>query len=271
MGYQDPATIMMMQQQHQHQMYEGHKSRSNSLTHQSEFSNTAATASTIAPTPASVKVTAANVVSPKVEEIASKATDTTSATDADVASTAQSVENLKLESAETPALPAEAISNGEKDNSVTESKDEPPEDWQRGQALNVEVAEKHQAIEKVTLPDAGPSSWKRGISMPEKTPAQMLLRQDGIKRFSRETIISLHLIGVNPVPEKLATLYGQLTSNERLECKPLTGSAPKSPNKGRRDGGGGGGGNRQQRHQELIDEPHPDEKTIFQNKTDVFR
>jgi hypothetical protein len=263
----DPSMLMMQQQQ---QMYEGHKSRSNSLTHQSEFSNSAAPASV-----ATGKVAAAAATTTKVEETVTKETNITASTDSAVASATQSVENMKLESppsSETPSTitsaPAESLQNGDKETTVAEGKGE-LEGWQRGKALAVEVAEKPQVIEKVALPDAGPSSWKRGIST-EKSPAQMLLRQDGVKRFSREMIISLHVIGVTPVPEELAVLYGpKLTSNERTECKPLPGTAgPRTPNKGRRDGG-----NKQQggRHQEIIDEPHPDEKTIFQSKTDVFR
>jgi translation initiation factor 4G len=82
-------------------------------------------------------------------------------------------------------------------------------------------------------------------------------------RYSRETLISLHQFGNNPTPE-IQTLYGYRATSERGECKPLagSGSGPKSPNKPRRDGN---------KRRDEIDEPHPDEKTIFKQKEDVFR
>jgi hypothetical protein len=244
--------------------YEGHKSRSNSLTHHdAPHSNhkypavhTPAVASAAPiPTPAASSNPSAKVEEPTSEIKVPEASSSTAA--AAPSTDATAVDTVSTENTVTPAT-------------ATEGKIE-QEGWARGKALIVEQPIERQNLENHNNPEAGPSPWKRGISMSEKTPAQMLLRQDGITRYSRETIITLHIVGSHPVPSEIFGLYGvKYTANERVECKPLTVNsvAAKSPNKGggRRDGGKGG------RHNELIDEPHPDEKTFFVEKNEnAFR
>lgn len=233
----DPTMYMYQQQLQQQQyhpqpQYEGHKSRSNSVSHQSDFNHSTPQKSSPEIVPDTSVQTSEEAPSSSVPPI------------------------VEPESAPV----AEPVStNGTLGSEV--KADPEGEGWERGKALLVEVSEK-QGTEP--LPETGPSPWKRGISMPEKTPAQMLLRQDNIARYSREMIISFHIFGINPVPDILLALYGtKYTSTERAECKPLSGPAPKSPNKNRRD---------KSRREELVEEPHPDEKTFFHAKTDgVFR
>jgi hypothetical protein len=278
-GYQMQAMMYdpMMQsaavaQQQLH--YEGHKSRSNSLTHH-ETTNNSSTQHTHhkGPTTASPSFTpaAAVVASPALP---SPATASVTVNTEKVQETTV-VSSVPVEISTEPVAVAAEVAPI--DAKVTEP--ETTTGWARGKALVVEQPLERQSLDNnnnSNTPDsgAGPSSWKRGISMSEKTQAQMLLRQDGILRFSREAIIALHIFGSIPVPPELLTLYGaKYTTTERGECKPLVvsggggnASGPKgSPNKGSRGGKGG-------RHNELIDEPHPDEKTFFVEKNEnAFR
>lgn len=275
MSYDQNMMIMQQQQQHhqhqQHQHYSqhydgGHKSRSNSLTHQSEF--TPKSNSTNNNVNTTTITSPSSTASPKVVDLTPSVDNTQPLIEENHKSSVDNINEVTANlnslnlttTTTTVATPTTiedvSVQNGERSDEVKIDGD----GWARAKAL--EINDKQPA--EVISQDVGLSPWKRGISMSEKTPAQMLLRQDGIKRYGRETIISVHIFGANPVPDIVFSLYGhKLTSNERGECKPLTGPAPKSPNKGRREN---------KRREEAAAEEHPDEKNFFVAKNDsVFR
>jgi len=249
--YPVPITYDMTHQSLQQPLhsFEGHKSRSNSLSHQ-DLNSSTTTLRTPTPTKIPEFVPKTSIQEPEPEVKSEPIVDISPK----LPETPASPVPTEVLLVELPSLPLEV--------EIVEDKDQEQEvgGWERGKALKqpAEVAiVENQPTETVGTP------WKRGTTMVEKTPAQMLLREDGIKRYSRETLISFHQFGINP-PAELLTLYGSRANLERGECKSLAGAGSKSPSKPRRDGGN-------KRRDDDIDEPHPDERVIFKQRDDVFR
>lgn len=255
--------------------FEGQKSRSNSLSQQelshtttgatANNASTSTTLRTLTPTLTSVTSTPS-----KVTEFVPKTPSSPQESEPIVENSSKIPEILPISLSQTspvPSPPVEVILSSPVEVEVPEEEEQAVGGWQRGKALQ-QVAEV-AIVENLPTESVG-TPWKRGTSMVEKTPAQMLLREDGIQRFSRETLVSIHQFGSLPPPE-LVVLYGQRALVEREECKSLGGgggggggSSSKSPSKPRRDVGN-------KRRDDLFDEPHPDERVIFKQREDVFR
>jgi hypothetical protein len=148
---------------------------------------------------------------------------------------------VKTENAATPATESTEGPEGETGG------------WARGAILNVgkDTAEAASTEDVSSVSKAAPSPWKRGSSMPEKTTAHMLTRDDGIVRYSKAMMFTFNSWG-KTCPQLLLDMYGTFAHTERVPSSENR-SAPKSP----------AYKNRRNRRQEENDEPHPDEQLIF--------
>lgn len=167
-------------------------------------------------------------------------------------STLPSVEKMNVSVEEIEVETAVAAEASEEKDAVKDVPDGETGGWARGAMLNA-GKESVDAVTEDTLglPKVAPSPWKRGSSMPEKTTAHMLARDDGIVRYSKATMLTFNSWG-KTCPSVLLSMYGSFAKSERVPSSENR-SAPKSPSyKSKRN-----------RRQEENDEPHPDEQLIF--------
>jgi hypothetical protein len=124
---------------------------------------------------------------------------------------------VKTENAATPATESTEGPEGETGG------------WARGAILNVgkDTAEAASTEDVSSVSKAAPSPWKRGSSMPEKTTAHMLTRDDGIVRYSKAMMFTFNSWG-KTCPQLLLDMYGTFAHTERVPSSENR-SAPKSP------------------------------------------